>query len=171
MLRSVSVHGAFAQLAYRESLRDIVCCLRAMREKLYHMVIRGANRALKSGEKKKNDGLVTAEKILGLRLRGTDMVVLSACETGLGKVRAGEGIYGLRRAFAQAGVRSMVMSMWSVPDKETKELMIEFYKNIKNRYDGAVPSIKASHPETNATRQAKIRTHESLLLGCLRFYG
>ena len=90
----------------------------------------GANSVLKSGDAEKSDGIVTAEKILGLRLRGTDMVVLSACETGLGEVKTGEGVFGLRRAFTQAGARSLVMSMWSVPDKETKELMIEFYKNI-----------------------------------------
>jgi len=93
------------------------------------IALAGANNALKSGEPQKSDGIVTAEKILGLRLRGTDMVVLSACDTGLGEVKTGEGVYGLRRAFIQAGAKSLVMSMWSVPDRETKELMIEFYRN------------------------------------------
>ena len=92
----------------------------------------GANNAIKSGDTEKSGGIVTAEKILGLKLRGTDMVVLSACETGVGEVRTGEGVFGLRRAFTQAGTRSLVMSMWAVPDRETKELMIEFYKNIKS---------------------------------------
>ncbi len=93
-------------------------------------VLAGANNALKSKESKNIDGVVTAEKILDLKLMGTDMVVLSACNTGIGEVKKGEGVFGLRRAFTQAGAKSLVMSMWSVPDKETKELMVEFYKNI-----------------------------------------
>lgn len=72
-------------------------------------------------------GLLVAEKVLSLSLRGTDMVVLSACSTGLGEVQAGQGVYGLRRAFMQTGTRSLVMSMWDVPDRETRELMGAFY--------------------------------------------
>ena len=96
------------------------------------IVLAGANNALKPGNTERGDGIVTAEEILSLKLRGTDLVVLSACNTGLGEVKAGEGVYGLRRAFLQAGTRSLVMSMWQVPDQETKELMVEFYKNIRS---------------------------------------
>ncbi len=96
------------------------------------IALAGANNALRFGDTERSDGIVTAEKILSLKLRGTDMVVLSACDTGLGEVKADEGVYGLRRAFTQAGTRSLVMSMWQVPDQETKELMVEFYKNIQS---------------------------------------
>jgi CHAT domain-containing protein len=77
-------------------------------------------------------GILTAEKILSLSLEGTEMVVLSACETGLGRIKRGEGVFGLRRSFALAGAKSVVMSMWKVPDKETKQLMSYFYQNLSS---------------------------------------
>jgi CHAT domain-containing protein len=94
------------------------------------VVLAGANRALRSGNSKEHEGIVTAEEILGLNLHKTNMVVLSACETGIGDVQMGQGVFGLRRSFAQAGTKSMVMSMWSVPDRETTELMVAFYENL-----------------------------------------
>jgi CHAT domain-containing protein/Tfp pilus assembly protein PilF len=97
------------------------------------LALAGANTALAAGGVGDGQGLITAEKILGLNLRGTRLVVLSACETGLGQVKAGEGVFGLRRAFAQAGARGLVMSMWSVPDKETAELMLGFYRYLERK--------------------------------------
>lgn len=94
-------------------------------------VLAGANVSLKKDSKDNSDGVVTAEKVMGLNLWGTDMVVLSSCQSGLGEVKAGVGIFGLRQAFTQAGAKSLVMSMWKVPDKETQELMMAFYKNLK----------------------------------------
>lgn len=77
------------------------------------------------------DGWVTAAEIGLLNLRGTELVVLSACQTGLGDVKTGEGVFGLRRAFLHAGARTLVTSLFSVPDADTRVLMQQFYGNLK----------------------------------------
>jgi CHAT domain-containing protein/Tfp pilus assembly protein PilF len=106
------------------------------------IALAGVNSSLKEG---RDDGLVSAEKILGLRLKGTDLVVLSACETGVGDVKNGEGVFGLKRAFFLSGAKSLVMSLWSVPNTETTELMTDFYT-----------LMAAGNSKTDALREAKL---------------
>jgi CHAT domain-containing protein/tetratricopeptide (TPR) repeat protein len=77
------------------------------------------------------DGLLTAEDVAGMDLIDTELVVLSACDTGRGEVKVGEGVFGLRRAFAVAGARTLVMSLWKVPDEATRMLMIRFYEELQ----------------------------------------
>jgi len=87
----------------------------------------GANRR-SSGP---DNGILTAMEASGLDLLGTKLVVLSACDTGIGEVKTGEGVYGLRRSFVVAGAESLVMSLWPVSDIVTRDLMIGYYKNLK----------------------------------------
>ena len=96
------------------------------------LALAGANTWFQVGElpEEAEDGLLTAEDVTGLDLLGTELVVLSACETGLGEVRAGEGVFGLRRSFELAGAQTLVMTLWKVPDQQTQELMEDFYRRI-----------------------------------------
>ncbi|MGV8125388.1 MAG: CHAT domain-containing protein [Candidatus Xenobiia bacterium LiM19] len=96
------------------------------------LVLAGANRLGKEQLPEGcEDGVLTALEISGLPLGGTNLVVLSTCDTGLGKVNRGEGVFGLGRAFHLAGARTVVMSLWNVPDRETQELMAGFYERLK----------------------------------------
>jgi tetratricopeptide (TPR) repeat protein/CHAT domain-containing protein len=96
------------------------------------LALAGANTWLQRGQLplEAEDGILTAEDVTGINLADTDLVVLSACGTGLGQVEAGEGVFGLRRSFALAGAKTLVMSLWKVPDCETQELMTDFYLRL-----------------------------------------
>ncbi|BAZ21218.1 tetratricopeptide TPR_2 repeat protein [Kalymmatonema gypsitolerans NIES-4073] len=96
------------------------------------LALAGANTWLKykSLPPEAEDGVITAEDVSGLDLLNTELVVLSACETGLGEIHTGEGVFGLRRAFVLAGAKTLVMSLWQVPDRQTQELMTDFYTRV-----------------------------------------
>lgn len=76
------------------------------------------------------DGILTALEVTGLNLRGTQLVVLPACETGRGELAAGEGGYGLRRVLVLAGSQSQVISLWKVDDTATQEWMVAYYSRL-----------------------------------------
>jgi CHAT domain-containing protein len=80
-----------------------------------------------------DDGVLTALEVAGLNLRGTQLVVLSACGTGLGDVKTGDGVYGLRRALVIAGSQTQLLSLWQVDDSGTKDLMAMYYQKIKDK--------------------------------------
>jgi CHAT domain-containing protein/Tfp pilus assembly protein PilF len=96
------------------------------------------------------DGLLTADQIFGLKLNA-ELVVLSACDTGLGKI-TGDGVIGLSRSFLNAGVPTLVVSLWSVDDQATGELMTQFYRNLQTTKDKAqalrqaILTIKKTNP-------------------------
>jgi CHAT domain-containing protein len=94
------------------------------------IILAGGNNTWK-GQKPlegREDGVLTAYEISQMNLSNTELVVLSACETGLGTIQGNEGVYGLQRAFKIAGAKYLIMSLWQVPDKQTSELMKSFYQ-------------------------------------------
>lgn len=104
----------------------------------------------RSSQDLSEDGIFTAKEAAGLDLSRTKLMVLSACETGLGDIRGSEGVYGLQRALQMAGVDNLIMSLWQVPDKETSEFMGLFYHYLVNSN-----SIKEAFHNTQVTMSQK----------------
>jgi CHAT domain-containing protein len=133
------------------------------------VVLAGANlppRTDELGLPTGEDGILTAEEIVNLDLRGTDLVVLSACDTGLGRVAGGEGVMGLTRAFHLAGARTAVASLWKVDDRATQALMVEFYANLWQKKLGKLEALRQAQltmlagydPKSGALRGAWAKT-------------
>lgn len=118
------------------------------------LALSGANHTWMGGEPPENteDGILTAYEVSMLDLYGTELVVLSACETGRGEASNTEGIYGLQRAFKQAGVQKLMVSLWKVPDEQTQELMGHFYqyyllgKPIHEALEAAKATLQKKYP-------------------------
>jgi CHAT domain-containing protein len=119
------------------------------------LVLAGANLPAAQGASPAEDGILTADEIASVDLSGVETAVLSGCETGVGVVRAGEGVFGLRRAFEIAGVRTLVLSLWPVTDRAARAWTTRFYQaRLIDGLDAAAAAREASRGVLEARRAA-----------------
>ncbi len=151
----IASHAYF--LANKELLRskNVSSLPQSLQEQL-SFSLKGENPLLRSGivlaganqpeENPEDDGYLTALEVAKLDWQGTEMVVISGCESGKGDIQSGEGVYGLKRAIAVAGARSSLLSLWKVDDRATAAFMTSFYKKLKDG-DGRADALVATQKE------------------------
>ena len=151
----IATHGYFLKNAAKEAEESLTLGIDS--KKFFEnpllrsgLLLADAKNAIQSG----GDGILTAFEAMNLHLDDTDLVVMSACETGLGEAISGEGVYGLQRAFQTAGAKTVLMSLWTVSDEATQELMTLFYENLITKgqtkrvaFKNAQKELKKKYPE------------------------
>ncbi len=118
------------------------------------LALAGANRRAHAGPDE-DEGILTAEEVASLDLHGVEWAVLSACDTGVGEIKAGEGVFGLRRAFQVAGARTVVMSLWSVEDQSTRAWMRALYEGRFERHLSTADAVHQASLAVLRDRRAK----------------
>ena len=134
------------------------------------LALAGANRRAQA-RADEDDGILTAEEVASLDLGGVEWAVLSACDTGVGEIKAGEGVFGLRRAFQVAGARTVVMSLWSVEDQSTRAWMRALYEGRFERHLSTADAVHQASLTVLRDRRAQRAEHASVLLGSVRRGG
>ncbi len=129
------------------------------------LILAGANLALKGRQLPENidDGILTAKEIAALNLNNLDLVVLSACQTGLGDIK-GDGVFGLQRGFKKAGAGTLMMSLWKVDDNATKLLMSRFYSNLTTGLSKYNALKEAQHYVRDYEMTIEVRNEQRLEL-------
>ena len=159
----IATHGFFTELPrawFKETASSILSRNQAidnplLRSGLYFYDAGPAVEQTAAGQEVQlGEGILTAMEAMNLDLNGTELVALSACETGRGEVQAGEGVFGLQRSFQLAGAKAMLMSLFKVSDDITQELMGLFYQNwigrgleLRSAFNQAKMELKKKHPE------------------------
>ena len=148
----IATHGFFAPSSLRSTLQDSDDAVRSASVSAATPDVTGYPPGLLSGlalaganlhsEPDRPDGILTASEVEYLDLRGVQVAVLSACETGLGEVAGGEGLLGMQRAFQVAGAQTVVASLWQVSDTATRTLMERFYDNMLQKKMGTLESLR-----------------------------
>jgi CHAT domain-containing protein len=121
------------------------------------LVMAGANHRMTAAPTEE-DGILTAEEIAALDLRGVEWAVLSGCDTGVGEVKTSEGVLGLRRAFQVAGARTLIMSLWPVEDEAAQEWMLQLYRARLRKSQTTMEAMHNASLWILSSRRAKVQS-------------